>query len=236
MSTTRFRYMAEIAQTLYTYQNEDNNFNFNLSFAMQGSAAVYGTGDTQFIGRMGPRAHVQYKRWMQDIAYFQTAYEDESPLPRYDAYRYGSSSVYISEIFRVSKYLSVGWSGLINLSNDAPNGNLYQENRFVFAVGPDDLKIRFGYDFYRRTTFFGFDVAFDTKGTSITYGKMEIKNPERLKRSKSRSERSLAFAPAQKQEEVAVKRFGKAKNNQPVKELQYAQVINIEDPSREIID
>lgn len=238
MSTARFRYMAEIAQTLYSYQNEEERFYFNLSLAMQGSAAVYGTGDTQFIGRIGPRVHLQYKNWMQDIAYFQSGFEDDTPMPRYDKYRYGASSVYISEIFRVNKYLSVGWSGLANLSDDAPNGEIFQENRFVVSVGPDDLRIRFGYDFFRKTTFFGFDVAFDTKGTSITYGRMEIKNPERLSRSKSRSERQLAFAPAQKSQEqkVSDKKFGKSKQATGEQVLQYAQVINIEDPNRETID
>ena len=238
MSTTRFRYMAEVAQTLYSYTDEDKNLHFNLSLALQGSAAVYGNGDTQFIGRVGPRAHLQYKNWMQDIAYFHSGFEDDTPLPRYDKYRYGASSVYISEIIRINKYLSVGWSGLANLSDDAPNGKVFQENRFVIAFGPDDLRIRFGYDFFRRTTFFGFDVAFDTKGTSVNYGKMEIKNPERLKRNKARDERALAFAPAQKpaEQNVSDKKFGKAKKSEPVKVLQYAQVINIEDPDRETID
>ena len=175
---------------------------------------------------------------MQDIAYFHSGFEDDTPLPRYDKYRYGASSVYISEIIRINKYLSVGWSGLANLSDDAPNGKVFQENRFVIAVGPDDLRIRFGYDFFRRTTFFGFDVAFDTKGTSVNYGKMVIKYPERLKRNKARNERALAFAPAQKpaEQNVSDKKFGKAKKSEPVKVLQYAQVINIEDPDRETID
>ena len=238
MSTTRFRYMAEVAQSLYTYTNVDQSLYFNLSLAFQGSAAVYGTGDTQFIGRVGPRMHIQYKNWMQDLAYFHSGFEDGTPLPRYDTYRYGASSVYISEIIRINKYLSVGWSGLANLSDDSPNGKVFQENRFVVAIGPDDLKIRFGYDFYRKTTFFGFNVAFDTKGTSVNYGRMEIKNPERLGRSKARNERSLAFAPAQKsvEENVSDKKFGKAKKSQSSKVLEYAQVINIEDPSKEIID
>lgn len=241
MSTARFRYMAELAQTLYSYTDEEKRLYFNLSLAMQGSAAVYGNGDTQFIGRIGPRAHLQYKNWMQDIAYYQSGFEDETPMPRYDKYRYGASSVYISEIFRISKYLSVGWAGLANLSDDSPNGKIFQENRFVVAVGPDDLKVRFGYDFYRQTTFFGFDVSFDTKGTSISYGKMEIKNPERLKRKKSDSERQLAFIASQqqkeqKEQEVANKMFGKAKSEPKTKVLQYAQVINIEDPNKETID
>ncbi len=238
MSTTRFRYMAEVSQTLYSYKNEEERFYFNLGFTLQGSAAVYGTGDTQFIGRMGPRAHVQYKNWMQDIAYFQTGFEDESPMPRYDAYRYGGSSVYISEIVRLNKYLSVGWSGMVTLSDDSPNGKMFQENRFIFAIGPDDLRVRFGYDFVRRTTFFGFDAAFDTKGTTVTYKKMEIKNPERLSKNKSRDERKLAFSPAQKASEqnVSIKKLGKVAKEEEVTILEYAQVIEIEDPDKEVID
>lgn len=237
ISTTRLRYMAEISQKLYSYENPENKFYFDLSLALQGSAAVYGTGDTQFVARIGPRAHVQYKRWMQDIGYFQTGYDDHTPVPRYDMYRYGHSTVYLSEIFRVCKYLSVGWSGMANLSDDSPNGKLFQENRFVIAVGPDDIKIRLGYDFVRQTTYFGFDLAFDTKGTSIKYGKMEIKNPERLGQHQKDENRKLAFSPAKQQEEVKVSsknRKNEAKAKPQV--LDHAQVIDIEDPNKETVD
>ena len=237
ISTTRLRYMAEISQKLYSYENPENKFYFDLSLALQGSAAVYGTGDTQFVARIGPRAHVQYKRWMQDIGYFQTGYDDHTPVPRYDMYRYGHSTVYLSEIFRVCKYLSVGWSGMANLSDDSPNGKLFQENRFVIAVGPDDIKIRLGYDFVRQTTYFGFDLAFDTKGTSIKYGKMEIKNPERLGQHQKDENRKLAFSLAKQQEEVKVSsknRKNEAKAKPQV--LDHAQVIDIEDPNKETVD
>ena len=237
ISTTRLRYMAEISQKLYSYENPENKFYFDLSLALQGSAAVYGTGDTQFVARIGPRAHVQYKRWMQDIGYFQTGYDDHTPVPRYDMYRYGHSTVYLSEIFIVCKYLSVGWSGMANLSDDSPNGKLFQENRFVIAVGPDDIKIRLGYDFVRQTTYFGFDLAFDTKGTSIKYGKMEIKNPERLGQHQKDENRKLAFSLAKQQEEVKVSsknRKNEAKAKPQV--LDHAQVIDIEDPNKETVD
>ena len=236
-TTTRLRYMAEINQKIYSYRNPENKFYFNFDFVMQGSAALYGTGDTQFIARVGPRAHLQYKNWIQDIGYFQSGYDDNTPVPRYDRYRYGHSSVYLSEIIRLNKYISVGWSGMVNLSGDAPNDRLFQENRFAVAIGPDDLKIRIGYDFIRETTFFGFDLAFDTKGTSINYGKMEIKNPERLGRKKKEEDRQIAFAPAAtpvETENNTIFSRGKNKPKQPV--LQYAQVINIEDPDKEQID
>ncbi len=238
-TTTRLRYMAEIAQSIYSYSRPEDRFYFDLSVALQGSAAVYGTGDTQFIARVGPRAHVQYKNWMQDIGYFQSGYSDETPIPRYDMYRYGNSCLYISEIIRLNKYLSVGWSGNINLSDDSPNGKMFQENRFVVALGPDDLKIRLGYDFVRQTTFFGFDVAFDTKGTSINYGKMIIKNPERLGKHEEREERKLAFSPAVKKapEKSNVKISNKktAASAKP-EVLEYAQVIEIEDPDKETVE
>jgi hypothetical protein len=237
-TTTRLRYMAQISQDLYHYSNPDKDFYFNLNFVMQGSAALYGTGDTQFIGRVGPMTHIQYKRWMQDIGYYQTGYSDETPMPRFDAYRYGHSALYVSEIFRVCKYLSVGWSGMANLSDDSPNGKLFQENRFVFAFGPDDLKIRLGYDFVRKTTYFGFDVAFDTKGTSISYGRMEIKNPERLGKNEESDEHKLAFSPAKKQQKSETKTSNKVVKNEETKSkvLQYAQVIDIEDPDKETVD
>ena len=237
-TTTRLRYMAEISQKIYSYSKPEDKFYFNFDFVMQGSAALYGTGDTQFIARVGPRAHVQYKNWMQDIGYFQSGYDDNTPVPRYDRYRYGHSAVYLSEIVRLNKYISVGWSGMVNLSGDAPNDRLFQENRFAVAIGPDDLKIRLGYDFIRQTTYFGFDVAFDTKGTSINYGRMEIKNPERLGKKKKDEDRQIAFAPAaapaDANKNVA---FNKAKTNKTKPAvLQYAQVINLEDPDKEQID
>ncbi|MBD5402596.1 LPS-assembly protein LptD [bacterium] len=235
ISTTRTRYMAELRQHLYNYTNEEKRLTFDVSMAMQGSAAVYGTGDTQFVARFGPRAHMQYKNWMQDIGYFIAGYSDESPIPRYDRYRYGHQSIYLSEAFRLNKYLSVGWAGNINLSNDAPNGKMFQENAFMVSIGPDDLKVTLGYDFVRQTTYFGFNVAFDTKGTTVNYGKMEIKNPERLGKRVQDDERKLAFAPAQQKSTNVPVSSKKSKSVEKPKVLEYAEVIEIEDPNKETI-
>lgn len=239
ISTTRFRYMAELNQHIWGYTDEERRIAANFGIVMQGSAAVYGTGDTQFIGRVGPRLHLQYKNWMQDVGYFLSGYSDHTPLPRYDTYRYGHQSVYLSEAFRLCKYLSVGWAGNINLSDDAPNGKMFQENAFLFSIGPDDLKITLGYDFVRQTTYFGFNVAFDTRGTTVTYKKMEIKNPERLGKNQNKDDeekRKIAFSPAKDDSEVSVsnkKTKSTAKTKPQV--LEYAQVIDIEDPNKETI-
>ena len=67
MSTSRTRYMAGINQTLYKYRNEEKRMLFEAGVAMNGSAALYGTGDTQFVAQIGPRVKVQYKNWMQEM-------------------------------------------------------------------------------------------------------------------------------------------------------------------------
>lgn len=218
IGTTRLKYMAEIAQNVYKYRDEDKLRALNVDIVMQGSASLYGTGDTQFMGRIGPRLHTQYKYWMQDVGYFQSAYQDESPLPRFDAYRYGKSSVYLRESLRLNKYLAVTWAGTINLSDDAPNGKMFQENAFIFALGPDDFKVIFGYDFMRKTTRFGVNIALDMKGTNVNYDKLVIKNPDKLG-SKEKEVKPVNFEikPVEKQIRT------------------YAEVIDIEDPDREQI-
>lgn len=222
VGTMRLRYMAEAAQTLYKYKDKANRKSLELSMVMQGSAAVYGTGDTQFIGRIGPRLHTQYKYWMQDIGYFISGYSDETPMPVYDMYRYGHSNVYIREAFRVNKYLTVGWWGSVTLTNDSPNGELFQENAFIVSLGPDDFKVNLGYDFMRQTTYFTIAMMFDTKGTNVEFDRMVIKNPERLGNSDNKNEDNVAFESGTLKTPAA-------------KTLQYAEVINIEDPSKESI-
>ena len=112
---------------------------------------------------------------MQDIGYFQSVYDDNSPVPVYDAYRYGKSNAYLREYFRINKYLTLSWFGSLNLSNDSPNGRMFQENAFYISVGPDDVKFNLGYDFIRENTFFNVEMMMDAKGTKVDYDKMEIR-------------------------------------------------------------
>ena len=224
IGTLRTRYMAEIDQSLYRYRNKDNLFDFNLSLVMQGSAALYGTGDTQFVGRIGPRVHSQYKYWMQDVGFFASAYQDGTPMQIYDMYRYGHANVYIREALRVNKFLTLAWSGSLTMTGDSPNGEMFQENSFIIALGPDDFKVNFGYDWIRRQTYFSFIIAMDTKGSSIDFDKMEIKNPDRLARSN--------------EEDVELKVFDYGNGSTakaPAKKMMYAEVIDIEDPDKEQI-
>ena len=224
VGTIRTRYMAEAAQTLFNYQDKEKLRSLNLALVMQGSAALYGTGDTQFVGRIGPRVHSQYKHWMQDIGFFATAYQDGTPMQMYDMYRYGHANVYLREALRLNKYVTVAWSGTLTLTGDSPNGEMFQENSFILALGPDDFKVNIGYDWVRRQTYFAFVMAMDTKGSSLEFDRMEIKNPDRIAKSN--------------QEDVELKVYD-VENNPSDKKIQkkmmYAEVIDIEDPNKEQI-
>lgn len=186
IGTTRFKYMAEAAQTLFKLSAEDESpVNARLELVGQGSAALYGTGDTQTIVRIGPRLHSQYKYWMQDVGYFLSGYNDKSPLAGYDAYRYGRSNAYMRESFRLCKYLTLSWLGSMNLSGDSYNGKLIQENTFFLGIGPDDVKLNIGYDTVRQQSFVEMAMHLDAKGSTVEYKKMVIKNPDTLGKNKN---------------------------------------------------
>ncbi len=195
IGTMRFKYMSEVAQTLYKLNDQFTSpFNARIEMVGQGSAAVYGTGDTQMIARIGPRIHNQYKNWMQDAGYFLSAYDDNTPMIGYDAYMYGRSNVYLRETYRLSKYLTVSWMGSLNLSQDSWNGQLIQENGFYFGIGPDDVKLNIGYDTVRQQSFVTMALHLDAKGSTIDYKKMIIKNPETLGKNKNGDNNQSTFS------------------------------------------
>ena len=176
--------MAEMDQTLWDRKNEEDLTWLRLSLVGQLSSALYGTGDTQVVARVGPRLHSQYKRWMQDIGYFQSAFQDDTPMPVYDAYRYGASNAYIRETIKLNKMLALSWFGSVTLSNDTYTNKLFQECAFYVSLGPDDLRLNIGYDFVRENVYFTVDVGIDPKGTEVKYDKLEIKNPDNLGKKK----------------------------------------------------
>lgn len=195
-STLRFKYMAQLDQTLLSlgklYNRDDHSMTkedlkyLTLNLVGEGSAAVYGTGDTQFIGRIGPRLTTQYKLWRQDIGYYLSAYDDHTPFITMDAYRYGRSNVYLREYLRLHKYLTLGFYGSYKLSNDldydyqADKTSALREATFYVSLGPDDFKLNLGYDFVRENTYFGVSMAMNTKGTKVDYERMQIKNGDQL--------------------------------------------------------
>lgn len=201
VGTMRFKYMAQVAQTLYTFGTSKEStsgvmgnvlgfspnswINGSLSLVGQTSTAIYGTGDTQLIARVGPMVHTQYKNWMQDVGYFLSAYSDHTPLVNFDKYMYGRSNAYLRETFRINKYLAFSWFGSLNLLQDSWDGKMLQENGFYLAIGPEDVKLHIGYDTVREQTYIGMALNLDAKGTTIEYKKMVIKNPDTLGKSQN---------------------------------------------------
>ena len=178
--TARFKYMAETRQTLWDKVNEDELTCLRFELVGQLSTAVYGTGDTQVVARVGPALHSQYKRWMQDIGYFQTAFKDDTPMPVFDAYRYGKSNAYIRETVKVTDYLALSWFGSVTLSNDSYTNKMFRECSFYATLGPEELHLNLGYDFVRENVYFSVAVALDPKGTEVAYDKLEIKNADKF--------------------------------------------------------
>lgn len=196
VGTTRFKYMGEVSQTLYKFSNQlESPVNARFDIVGQGSAALYGTGDTQSIVRFGPRLHTQYKYWMQDVGYFLSGYNDQTPLKDYDSYMYGRSNVYARESFRLCKYLTFSWLTSLNLSNDSWNGKTVQENSFFFAIGPDDVKLHVGYDTVRQQSFVEMSMHLDPKGSTVEFKKMVIKNPDTLGKNKDGENQTNSFVP-----------------------------------------
>lgn len=196
IGTMRFKYMGEVAQTLYKLNDPlTSPLNARLDLVGQGAAAVYGTGNTQMIARIGPRLHTQYKNWMQDAGYFLSAYDDKTPFT-FDRYAYGRSNVYLRESYRLCKYLTLSWFGSLNLSNDSWDGKMIQENGFYFAIGPDDVKLNIGYDTVRQQSFVTMAMHLDAKGSTVEYKKMIIKNPDTLGKNKNdKNNQQQSFLP-----------------------------------------
>lgn len=229
IGTVRLRYMLDMYQNLYHYENAEKLIFSDLYLYMQGSASVYGTGDTQFIGRIGPMLRTQCKYWMQDIGYFQSAYQDQTPIPIFDAYRYGNSNAYLRESIKLSKMLMLSWYGSANLSNDAPDGRILQESRFVVSIGPDDLRLILGWDVVRQNSYIGFSVDMDTKGSEIYYDKMEIKNPDKLKK---KDQYGLdALEKLDESEELKYNVYKPVAQKDKKDYLEKCQVLDIEDSS-----
>ena len=109
--------------------------------------------------------------------------------------------MYLREYLRVCPYLTLAWQGSVTLTNDTYNDKLFQECSFYASVGPQDLKLNFGYDFVRENAFINFVLAVDPKGTTVDYGKMVIKNPENFNKQRKKNEELYRAAHQYTQQE-----------------------------------
>ncbi|MCQ2743758.1 MAG: hypothetical protein MJ230_03050 [bacterium] len=182
MGTMRTRYMAQAVQSLYNYKNPEKLKMFNFDVVGSLSTALYGTGDTQAIAMLGPRISSQYKRWHQQIGYNFVAYDDNSPMLRYDAYRYGTQFLYFRESFKLCRWLMLSWFSNINTTNDSIINKTLTENSFYLSFGPDEYKIHLGYDFAREIMRLNFEVMMDAKGSNVEYKTFELTQDKKSKK------------------------------------------------------
>lgn len=195
-STTKFAWQTSTSKSLFKYKSLEDKFAVDFGVTAQTHAALYGTGDTMGIVRGGPYLKTQYKWWQQYIGYFQGAQAGDSPM-YFDRNFYGKSNVVIGESLRICKYLTLMYSATIVVSNDTPNGDMLQENRFYALIGPDDLKFMIGYDAYRQNASMGLAMNIGAENSDVEFKRLILNEPETLGQKK-KSEREILAAQKKK--------------------------------------
>ena len=177
-TTARFRWMTSTDKGIYEYKNSDKKFALNFGVQVQSNASVYGTGDTYGLIRTGPYLKTQYRGWQQYAAYHIGGEAGQSPF-WFDKFFYSKSSVMLGEALRINKYLTLMYSAIIALA-DTPDNRMLQENRFYIVVGPDDFKVLLGYDAYRQTTTFGFNMAVGSDNSELDFQRLILNDIDNL--------------------------------------------------------
>ena len=184
----RLRWMAQLSKKLLTYTNKANTFSMDLGIIGQSSLSQYTTGDTFGVVRIGPSVTTTYKRWSQNVTYFQSGVTGKTPFA-FDDYYYGKSNLQIYETLKLNKYLSIGYLASMSLMgresysheprNNKPHDFL-QENMFLVSIGPEEAKFTLGYDAYRQSTNFYFTMLLGTKDMDIAFKQATVLNPDTL--------------------------------------------------------
>lgn len=184
----RLRWMTQVSKNLFTYTNSANTFSLDFGLVGQGAVSQYTTGDTLGIVRGGPMLTTTYRGWSQNLVYYQSAASGRTPFI-FDDYYYGRSNLQILETLRINKYLKVGYLASMALGGrETYNSGRYnpttqdflQENMFLLSIGPDEAKITFAYDAFRKTTAMYFSMLLGTKDMDIAFKKSTINNPDEL--------------------------------------------------------
>lgn len=179
----RLRWQTQTQKTLYSYYNNNKDFNFRLGIMAQTAMSLYTTGDNFGVVRIGPALRTAYKNWTQDLLYFQSATAGQTPF-EFDRYAYGKSNFVAIESLRLCKYLTIGYIGSVVLNKENHDANTFQENRMFFSVGPDYAKLTLGYDAFRQSTSFVFSTLVGTKDSNVEFKKAVLKNPDTLNKKK----------------------------------------------------
>ena len=146
-----------------------------LGYSYQHAFNLYQTGDTNGVIRIGPRIYTDLGRLTAEATYFMGGEYGESPF-WFDRYRYGKNNVRLKGQYYVNKFLSLGYHASINIGDRDYEDNWLTENQFIVAVGPEDLKLKLGFDTVRNTTVVGFDMLLGSNKTVVEFDEMKIKD------------------------------------------------------------
>ncbi len=174
-ATTRFRYLAEISKQLFKIENKEQDMLLGLSAHAQGSATVYGTGDTAGVVRIGPVLTSRLKRWESNIGYMLGGIHGDSPFI-FDKYRYGVSSILFNEKFNFNNKFALGYRAYISPLRDNYEEHLLTESRLYAVLGPNDLKVVLSYDFVREVAHIDFMFLIGSDNSKIEFDKLTTKD------------------------------------------------------------
>lgn len=132
--------------------------------------ALYGSGDTFQLARIGPQVEGHVGPFKYNANYFKSSFNGESPFG-FDNYYEGKDNVRLGGEVKISRYLDIGFYRSYNLDSNVASNSLV-ENQYIFRVGPEDVKVTFAYDNRRKTTMFGLDLLLGAGKTQVEFDKL----------------------------------------------------------------
>lgn len=159
-------------------------------FRLQGQydITVYGNGDTTGVVKAGPRIDSEIGPFSMYATYFQGGVHGVSPM-KYDRYSYGKSNVVFNSTYHVNRFLDLSYLCYLNLTKDNWDKKLLAENQIAASIGPDDIKLRLGFDTIRKRSVFGVDMLVGSDRAGIEFDKLRVVNPGDLKNSEPKPEK-----------------------------------------------
>ena len=159
-----------------TVMNDAPLFSFkdylHLGITSQYDVSLYGDGSKFGLVRAGPSLYSKIGPLTFNTTYFQAAMYGQSPF-LFDKFLQGKSNVVMFSDLKLCKYLNFGYIASLNLLKDNWNHTLLTENQFYISVGPQDVKIRIGFDAIRKSSNIGLDLLLGQGKTPVDFDKMK---------------------------------------------------------------
>ena len=167
--TSRFQLQGTLVNDRPLFAIKDY---LQLGAISQYDISVYGNGSTFGLLRGGPTLGSKLGPLSMHATYFQAAAYGQSPF-LFDRFVQGKSNLWLNSDLKLCKYVSVGYLASLNLLKDNWNHKLATENQLYTLVGPEDFKLRIGYDTIRKASIVGVDMLLGQGKTTVDFDKMK---------------------------------------------------------------